>query len=35
MRFGLGDAAAAVMVPTTDALQDFTGRALCGLALFG
>ena len=27
--------AAAVMAPTTDALQDFTGRALCGLPLFG
>jgi len=27
--------AAAVMAPTTDALQDFIGRALCGLPLFG
>jgi isovaleryl-CoA dehydrogenase len=27
--------AAAVMAPTTDALQDFVGRALCGLPLFG
>jgi alkylation response protein AidB-like acyl-CoA dehydrogenase len=27
--------AAAVMAPTTDALQDFLGRALCGLPLFG
>lgn len=26
--------AAAVMAPTTDALQDFTGRVLCGLPLF-
>ncbi len=26
--------AAAVMAPTTDALQDFIGRALCGLPLF-
>ncbi len=27
--------AAAVMAPTTDALQEFIGRALCGLPLFG
>jgi alkylation response protein AidB-like acyl-CoA dehydrogenase len=27
--------AAAVMAPTTDALHDFIGRALCGLPLFG
>jgi alkylation response protein AidB-like acyl-CoA dehydrogenase len=27
--------AAAVMAPTTDALQEFLGRALCGLPLFG
>jgi len=27
--------AAAVMAPTTEALQDFIGRALCGLPLFG
>lgn len=27
--------AAAVMAPTSDALQDFIGRALCGLPLFG
>jgi len=27
--------AASVMAPTTDALQDFIGRALCGLPLFG
>jgi alkylation response protein AidB-like acyl-CoA dehydrogenase len=27
--------AAAVMAPTGDALQDFIGRALCGLPLFG
>ena len=27
--------ASAVMAPTVDALQDFTGRALCGLPLFG
>jgi alkylation response protein AidB-like acyl-CoA dehydrogenase len=27
--------AAAVMAPTTDALGDFIGRALCGLPLFG
>jgi alkylation response protein AidB-like acyl-CoA dehydrogenase len=27
--------AAAVMAPTTDALQEFIGRALCGMPLFG
>jgi alkylation response protein AidB-like acyl-CoA dehydrogenase len=27
--------ASAVMAPTVDALQEFIGRALCGLALFG
>jgi isovaleryl-CoA dehydrogenase len=27
--------ASAVMAPTVDALQDFIGRALCGLPLFG
>jgi isovaleryl-CoA dehydrogenase len=27
--------ASAVMAPTIDALQDFVGRALCGLPLFG
>lgn len=27
--------ASAVMAPTVDALQEFTGRALCGLPLFG
>jgi alkylation response protein AidB-like acyl-CoA dehydrogenase len=27
--------AAAVMAPTGDALQDFIGRAVCGLPLFG
>jgi isovaleryl-CoA dehydrogenase len=27
--------AARVMAPTTDALHDFTGRALCGLPLLG
>jgi alkylation response protein AidB-like acyl-CoA dehydrogenase len=27
--------AAAVMAPTSDALQDFIGRAVCGLPLFG
>jgi isovaleryl-CoA dehydrogenase len=27
--------AAAVMAPTTDALQEFIGRALCGMSLFG
>ena len=27
--------ASAVMAPTVDALQDFIGRALCGLELFG
>jgi alkylation response protein AidB-like acyl-CoA dehydrogenase len=27
--------ASAVMAPTLDALQDFIGRALCGLPLFG
>jgi alkylation response protein AidB-like acyl-CoA dehydrogenase len=27
--------AAAVMAPTTDALREFLGRALCGLPLFG
>jgi alkylation response protein AidB-like acyl-CoA dehydrogenase len=27
--------ASAVMAPTLDALQEFIGRALCGLALFG
>jgi alkylation response protein AidB-like acyl-CoA dehydrogenase len=26
--------AAAVMAPTTDALQDFIGKAVCGLPLF-
>ena len=25
----------AVMAPTVDALQDFIGRALCGMPLFG
>jgi alkylation response protein AidB-like acyl-CoA dehydrogenase len=27
--------ASAVMAPTVDALQEFIGRALCGMALFG
>jgi isovaleryl-CoA dehydrogenase len=27
--------AAAVMAPTQDALQEFIGRAVCGMALFG
>ncbi len=27
--------ASAVMAPTLDALQEFIGRALCGMALFG
>ncbi len=27
--------ASAVMAPTIDALQEFIGRALCGMALFG
>ena len=27
--------AARVMAPTTDALHDFVGRAICGLPLFG
>jgi alkylation response protein AidB-like acyl-CoA dehydrogenase len=27
--------AATVMAPTTDALYDFIGKALCGLPLFG
>ena len=27
--------AGAVMAPTSDALRDFIGRALCGLPLFG
>jgi alkylation response protein AidB-like acyl-CoA dehydrogenase len=27
--------AAAVMAPTTDALDDFVGRVLCGMPLFG
>ena len=27
--------ASAVMAPTVDALQEFIGRALCGLPLFG
>jgi alkylation response protein AidB-like acyl-CoA dehydrogenase len=27
--------AAAVMAPTSDALREFIGRALCGLPLFG
>jgi alkylation response protein AidB-like acyl-CoA dehydrogenase len=27
--------ASAVMAPTVDALQEFTGRALCGMPLFG
>ncbi len=32
----LGEArASAVMAPTIDALQEFIGRALCGMALFG
>jgi alkylation response protein AidB-like acyl-CoA dehydrogenase len=27
--------AATVMAPTTDALYDFIGKALCGIPLFG
>ena len=31
----LGEAGSAVIAPTIDALQEFIGRALCSMALFG